>query len=62
MIAWAHRATWGARWAAPLLLALCLTAQAQAPASGLQPIPVLTARVIDLTGTLTTEQQAALEQ
>jgi len=62
MIACAHRATWGARCAAPLLLALSLTAQAQAPASGLQPVPPLTARVTDLTGTLTAEQQAALEQ
>ena len=62
MIASAHRATWGARWAAPLLLALSPTAQAQAPASGLEPIPALTARVMDLTGTLTNEQQAALEQ
>jgi uncharacterized protein len=62
MIVSAHRATWGARWAAPLLLALTLTAQAQAPTSGLQPIPALTARVMDLTGTLTNEQQAALEQ
>jgi len=62
MIACAHRATWGARCAAPLLLALSLTAQAQAPPSGLQPVPPLTARVTDLTGTLTAEQQAALEQ
>jgi uncharacterized protein len=38
---------------------------AQSPASGaqgLQPIPKLTARVTDLTGTLTAEQQTALEQ
>ena len=62
MIARAHRATSGARWAASLLLALSFTAQAQAPASGLQPVPPLTARVTDLTGTLTAEQQAALEQ
>jgi uncharacterized protein len=36
---------------------------AQAPAGdGLQPIPKLSARVTDLTGTLTAEQQNALEQ
>jgi len=38
---------------------------AQSPASdaqGLQPIPKLAARVTDLTGTLTAEQQTALEQ
>ena len=38
---------------------------AQSPpsgAQGLQPIPKLTARVTDLTGTLTAEQQTALEQ
>ncbi|MBS0580004.1 MAG: YgcG family protein [Proteobacteria bacterium] len=33
-----------------------------AAAQGLQPIPKLTARVTDLTGTLTAEQQGALEQ
>jgi uncharacterized protein len=38
-------------------------APAQAPpSSGLQPIPKLSARVTDLTGTLTAEQQTALEQ
>ena len=40
------------------LFGLGLTAAAQ----GLQPIPKLTARVTDLTGTLTAEQQTALEQ
>jgi uncharacterized protein len=40
------------------LLGLGLTAAAQ----GLQPIPKLSARVTDLTGTLTAEQQTALEQ
>jgi uncharacterized protein len=48
-----------------LLLALSLlpAARAAAPdAQGLQPIPKLTARVTDLTGTLTAEQQTALEQ
>jgi uncharacterized protein len=42
-----------------------LAALAQAPAAsapGLQPIPRLSARVTDLTGTLTAEQQTALEQ
>ncbi len=49
--------------ALPLLLALSLAAGAQAPAgAGLQPIPKLSARVTDLTGTLTAEQQTALEQ
>jgi len=46
----------------PLLLVLWLTAAAQGPASGLQAVPPLTARVTDLTGTLTAEQQTALEQ
>jgi uncharacterized protein len=62
MIGKAHRAIRGARWAVPLLLALSLSALAQGPTSGLQPIPPLTARVTDLTGTLTKEQEAALEQ
>ena len=56
--------------ALPLLLALSLGAAAPAPAAdaapatatGLQPIPKLTARVTDLTGTLTADQQTALEQ
>ena len=51
--------------ALPLLLALSLAAGAQAPpasTAGLQPIPKLSARVTDLTGTLTAEQQTALEQ
>ncbi len=56
----AHRAS--ALLTAPLLLALCLGAGAQAGGSGLQPVPPLTARVTDLTGTLTAEQQTALEQ
>jgi uncharacterized protein len=62
MIARAHRAARGARVAALLLLTLCLKAGAQVPASGLQPVPPLTARVTDLTGTLSAEQQTALEQ
>ncbi|MGB6605302.1 MAG: TPM domain-containing protein [Steroidobacteraceae bacterium] len=48
-----------------LLLALSVVpaARAAAPdAQGLQPIPKLSARVTDLTGTLTAEQQTALEQ
>jgi uncharacterized protein len=49
-----------------LPLALCLTAAAADTApdvlQGLQPIPKLSARVTDLTGTLTAEQQTALEQ
>ena len=58
----AHRATCGARWAVPLLLAFSLSALAQGPTTGLQPVPPLTARVTDLTGTLTADQQTALEQ
>jgi uncharacterized protein len=42
------------------LLALCLVAPAVAQT--LQPIPKLAARVTDLTGTLTAEQQSALEE
>jgi uncharacterized protein len=62
MIGKAHRAARGACWAVLLLLASSLGARAQGPTSGLQPIPALTARVTDLTGTLTAEQQGALEQ
>jgi uncharacterized protein len=59
-----HRARRPAWWALPWLLAAALAAVAQTapPASGLQPIPPLTARVTDLTGTLTAGQQNALEQ
>jgi uncharacterized protein len=49
------------RWAAlalPLVLGLALPAGAQ----DLQPLPKLSARVTDLTGTLTAGQQTALEQ
>jgi uncharacterized protein len=57
-----HRARRRAAWAlVPLLLALGLAA-AQTGTPGLQPIPKLAARVTDLTGTLTAEQQNALEQ
>jgi uncharacterized protein len=45
-----------------LCLLLLSVAAADAPPSGLQPIPPLRARVTDLTGTLSSEQQAALEQ
>jgi len=62
MIARPHRAGRRAWLAVPLLLALCLNAVAQGPVSGLQPVPPLTARVTDLTGTLTADQQTALEQ
>jgi uncharacterized protein len=58
----AHGAAHCARLAALLLASLCLDARAQGPASGLQPVPSLAARVTDLTGTLTAEQQTALEQ
>jgi uncharacterized protein len=58
----AHGAAAGARLAALMLLILCLDARAQGPATGLQAVPPLSARVTDLTGTLTAEQQTALEQ
>lgn len=46
-------------WSAmPLFIGICLTALAQSS----QPVPKLEARVTDLTGTLTAEQQTALEQ
>lgn len=45
-----------------LCLLLLGVAAADAPLSGLQPIPPLHARVTDLTGTLTAEQQTTLEQ
>jgi uncharacterized protein len=49
--------------ALPLLWVVTLTAAAQSPpAGGLQSVPALTARVTDLTGTLTAEQQNQLEQ
>ena len=51
-----------ARLAALLLVGACLDARAQGAVSGLQPVPPLAARVTDLTGTLTAEQQTALEQ
>ncbi len=51
-----------ARLAALLLLSLSVGALAQGPAAGLQAVPALTARVTDLTGTLSAEQQTALEQ
>lgn len=41
---------------------LCLAACGSAWAQGLQPVPRLSARVTDLTGTLTAEQQAGLEE
>ncbi|HEX8784515.1 MAG TPA: YgcG family protein, partial [Steroidobacteraceae bacterium] len=63
MIERAHRAGRYARFAPPLLLlAFCLAAAAQTPQSGLQPVPPLTARVTDLTGTLTAGERSALEQ
>ncbi|HVN43988.1 MAG TPA: YgcG family protein [Steroidobacteraceae bacterium] len=48
--------------AALLLCAACFAVLAQGPSAGLQPVPPLKARVTDLTGTLTAEQQGALEQ
>jgi uncharacterized protein len=65
MIRRSRRGRAQAGFALPLLLALSLAAAAQdtpTSAAGLQPIPKLSARVTDLTGTLTAEQQTALEQ
>ena len=60
-VAW-HRGR-RAGYALALLLALAAAATGQTPApGGLQPIPKLAARVTDLTGTLTAEQQTTLEQ
>ncbi|MGH8139181.1 MAG: TPM domain-containing protein [Steroidobacteraceae bacterium] len=59
------RAPWALgrpQWALPALLGLCLAAVVSARAQDLQPVPKLTARVTDLTGTLTAEQQSALEE
>jgi len=47
---------------AVLLVTLCASVLAQAPTAGLRPVPPLSARVTDLSGTLTAEQQTALEQ
>jgi uncharacterized protein len=65
MSAACRRARRRAGLALPLLLALSLAAAAGEAApdvQDLQPIPKLTARVTDLTGTLTADQQTALEQ
>jgi uncharacterized protein len=71
MTAGSSRARPRAGLALPLLLGLGLATSAPLPCAaqslpsavqGLQPIPKLTARVTDLTGTLTAEQQTALEQ
>ena len=43
-------------------LLCCAVLAAAAAAQGLQPVPKLTARVTDLTGTLTAAEQTALEQ
>jgi uncharacterized protein len=48
--------------ALPWLLLLSLSAAAQLAAPPLQPIPPLNARITDATGTLTAQQQNALEQ
>ncbi len=50
-----------ARGRFPLLVALALSVSVSALAQNLQPIPKLSARVTDLTGTLTAEQQSTLE-
>jgi uncharacterized protein len=61
MTARSDRARPGAGWVLALWLA-SLAAAAQTAVPGLQPVPKLAARVTDLTGTLTAEQQNALEQ
>ena len=45
-------------WLLPLLLGVCHALFAQS----VQPVPAFSARVVDLTGTLTTQQRASLEQ
>jgi len=69
MTAGSSRARPRAGLALPLLLGLAVIApppsaaqSLPSAAQGLQSIPKLTARVTDLTGTLTAEQQTALEQ
>ncbi|HXY75609.1 MAG TPA: YgcG family protein, partial [Steroidobacteraceae bacterium] len=58
-----RRARLRAGLALPVLLGLALGAAAQAPNPlGLQPVPKFTGYIVDLTGTLTAEQQNALEQ
>ncbi|MBV8909902.1 MAG: TPM domain-containing protein, partial [Gammaproteobacteria bacterium] len=52
----------GRRGFALLWLLFLSVAAAGTPPSGLQPIPPLTARITDLTGTLTAGQRTALEQ
>lgn len=49
------------RWAWQAVLMLWLAWWLPAHAQALQPVPALTARVMDLTGTLTAEQRAGLE-
>jgi uncharacterized protein len=62
MITGAHRARLRARCAWPLLLGLCLAASCNAWAQSPSSVPKLAARITDLTGTLTAEQQSTLEQ
>ncbi|HEX4025486.1 MAG TPA: YgcG family protein [Steroidobacteraceae bacterium] len=68
MRVWFAMAVLAAAGALALVAAALRPAQAQVPApapppsQGLQPIPALTARVTDLTGTLTAAQQGELEQ
>jgi uncharacterized protein len=56
------RRLWWAVCAAALLIGFPLAGTAQSSGAGLVPIPPLTARVTDLTGTLTATEQSALEQ
>jgi uncharacterized protein len=58
----ASRVRRGAGFALLLAVSSSAVAQTSAPAQGLQPIPKLSARVTDLTGTLTAQQQTDLEQ
>lgn len=67
MVAWHADARPGRRagrlwgWAVWLLLGLLLGPAPAVRAQPVQPVPALTARVMDFTGTLTAEQRAALE-
>ena len=53
------RAIW--RWIGTLWLAACCLGASAQPAPTLQPVPALTARVMDQTGTLTPAERQALE-
>lgn len=59
---WAGSRRWVACLGICCALACCLVPNAGLEAQALQSVPKLTARVTDLTGTLTAEQQSSLEE